>query len=254
MVEKTFEKEWKVNSFRFTFFPCSGFEFDENQWLELIGTPPENVSFKYKSQIRHFDGIYDSGNFVVDTDPSRVHFVFVPNKEAHEITDSPLHLGDYEESASIFNTLLNKWFSLPGGPEVKRIAIGAQLFNPVSSRAQGYQKLQEYLQESVKIDIENSFDFSYSINRPRKTEFINKELIINRLTKWSVTRVQMQLQNTGVKDPLSSVVSEEFVVSLELDINTYEEYRGNFSLEEQKLMSQQLFALGKEISEKGDIK
>lgn len=244
---------WKVNSFRFTFFPRPSYEADENLWQKLTGNAPENVSYKFKGQIKHFDGLYNSGSFIIDADPSRIHFIFAPNSTSQELGVG-LNLGDYAETMDTFTSIVNKWFSIENCPVVNRLAVGGILFNPVNSKNEGYQQLQKYLKDSVIVDIENSFDFSYSINRPRKSSTFTKNVTINRLSRWSVQNFEMHLQDISVKDGTSNLVSQEFGVNLEFDINTHADFRGEFSLEDQKTIFPELLSHGQEIAEKGDIK
>ena len=113
---------WKINSLRYTIFPKPNFVFDENWWETLIGTPPDNMSSQLKNQIKHFEGSYNSGSFIIDVDPLRIHLIFTPAKNSQEPVTS-MSLGSYDETLNVFRLLIEKWLSLENCPTVNRIAF-----------------------------------------------------------------------------------------------------------------------------------
>jgi len=241
------EYYWKISTLRFTFFPKDEFIFDENLWIKLVGAPAENISQQPKFKIMHFEGEYKTGNFVVDIDPLRVSFIYLPNKDSQKI----ISLGEYEESKLIFQSLIEKWFSISECPIVNRIGFGGIFLIPVTSKVEGYTTIGKFL-PSLKIDAENSTDLLYQINRPRKSK-VNDTLIINRLMKWSIFKLEASIDQPFFKSNSQKIVSKEISVRLEFDINTHVDYQGQFSPEKQKTIYYELIKLSDEISEHGDI-
>lgn len=243
---------WKINSLRYTLFPKPNFVFDENWWETLIGTPPDNVSSTLKNQIKHYEGSFNSGSFIIDVDPLRIHLIFTPAKNSQEV-GTGINLGGYHETLNVFTPLIEKWLAQNNCPIVNRIAFGGLLLIPVSSKTEGYKCLQSYL-NSVQIDTENSVDFLYQINRPRISQNSANEILINRLSKWSVINFETTIQGISIKNISNRIISSEYGVSLEFDINTDANFQGEFSPAEQKRIFKELLQLSDEISLKGDIK
>lgn len=243
---------WKINSLRYTIFPKPDYSFDEDLWQELVGTPPENISYKLNRQVKHYDGVYKSGRLAIDVDPSRIHLVFTPSNNPDEISPNSLILGPYDDSIIVFSQLVEDWLALPNCPTVNRVAFGGILIIPVESRIDGYKCLARYL-HAVKIDPENSSDFLYQINLPRESNIFQNGLIINRLLKWSVMDFKTSIQEFGENSFSHRTISHEFGVRLEFDINTHVDNQLEFTSSDQREIFKELLHLGKEISENGDI-
>ncbi len=126
------------------------------------------------------------------------------------------------------------------------------LNSTVPDRPTGYRLLAQYL-NNVKIDPDNSSDFHYQINRRRVSKNI-AGLLINRLSKWSVTITKFSQFALGP-------VIQEFVISnhdhisanLELDINTVPEHQTLIFREQMPTIFMELIELASEIAEQGDV-
>ena len=243
---------WKINSLRYTIFPKPNYIFDNDSWQKIVGTLPDNVSFQLKNQIKHFDGVYDSGKFIIDVDPSRIHLVFTPGNDLQENNPGLINLGGYDETSKVFISLIDKWLSLDNCPTVNRMAVGGQLFIPVESKVEGYKNLCKFL-HTVTIDPENSSEFLYQINRPRKSLNTEKELLINRLSKWQVLIFENAIQDASVKNTSQKIIASQYGMSLEFDMNTQGDFQGDLNPGDQKLYFKELLQLSNEISVKGDV-
>jgi len=241
------ECPWKISTLRFTFFPKENFLFDENLWIKLFNNPPENITQQPKFKIMHYEGKYDSGNFVIDIDPIRVSIIYISSKNSNQF----ISLGEFKESKLVFQSIIERWFSIKECPIVNRIGFGGIFLIPVLTKVEGYKTINKFL-PSLKIDVENSTDLLYQINRPRRST-VNDNLIINRLMKWSVFNLEASIDQPFIKSQSQKIVSREIGVRLEFDINTHVDYQGQFSPEQQKVIFDELNNLGDEISEKGDI-
>ncbi|MDQ7034545.1 MAG: hypothetical protein Q9P01_06835 [Anaerolineae bacterium] len=114
----------------------------------------------------------------------------------------------------------------------------------------GYEKLTELL--PFKIDAENSSDFFYQINRRRNSNTISN-LELNRLSKWSVLKLQTALIRTDIAANQLITLPEAYACRLELDINTIQNFEGELDQDKLSDLFYELINLGKEIATKGDI-
>lgn len=92
----------------------------------------------------------------------------------------------------------------------------------------------------------------YQINRPRNSTKIS-DLRINRLSKWQVTLLQ---QGEVSLDPRATKVfqlaKQSLSCTLELDVNTVQDYEDIFECVDQHNVFLELVELSREIAEKGD--
>src|SRR5205823_14804759 len=82
---------------------------------------------------------------------------------------------------------------------------------------EGYKKLQP-LMPCVKMAPESSSEFSYQINRPRKSSVV-EELKINRLCRWSVSAFMLQSITIG-HSVLMAGEPTAIACRVEPDVNT----------------------------------
>jgi len=121
---------------------------------------------------------------------------------------------------------------------------------PVDDRPSGYRKLGSYL-PGIQIDPEGSSDFLYQINRPRKARLNIPSLRINRLSNWSVSRIDIGGQFGAQTIELPGL--EQYACRLELDINTAPDFQEILVREQLRSTFEELVDLGKEIAARGDI-
>jgi hypothetical protein len=139
-----------------------------------------------------------------------------------------------------------KWF--PEAPAAARIAFGAVLTLPVQSREEGYQTLLSLTR--LKEDILQAADLVFQINRPRASTTGISDLKINRLSIWTVAKLQkIQLQRAVNRSTASKA---EFACRLQLDINTDQEFLGELKPDQMGIVYKELVELASEISIKGD--
>jgi len=161
-------------------------------------------------------------------------------------------IGPVREALDIFSPLMRRWFELESCPPVQRLAFGAILRQPVNDQQSGYRQISAYL-PFVKLDAENSSDFSYQINRPRVSTSGFAELKINRLSKWSVVAGQSIQFAVGLTSARYLPGRAYFACHLEVDINTAAEFQGELPRDQLPQIFQELVDLGIEIAREGDI-
>lgn len=241
--------EWLASTVRLTVFPgLLTLKDSEGWWEELAGQPSEQVVNR-RGELQE-SGSTDKGQFILTVDSVRIDWRIV------SIDDSTLLSGDitslipFSQSIDYFLEIMMKWLEKKSY-KFERIAFGAELLFPVESRQEAYKELSKYL-PSVKLDIDNSSDFLYQINRPRSSQSSISGLQINRLSKWSGLKLSRgYILPTG--KPISFPDSDLHFCRLELDINTAAEFNGEIPSKQVPAIFRELVALGREISLKGDI-
>lgn len=244
------ESLWKVGQARLTAFPIAPIEYSKfNWWPELTGEKPAN-----KTELPRIGKLTEEGTFAskklrLNIEPSRVDWFFEPSDEnASQTFDLPT-IGKWPEAIDEFSKLVKKWSKLNSLPKFRRLAFGAILSQPVNDLKEGYEKLNEYL-STVQLDPGNSSDFFYQVNRPRAKSNVLSEVSINRLSKWSVFRLESGI--ILVEQMLPMKKKTVFACRLEVDISTAVDYA--HELDKLEILYDEFVNLAIEISQCGDIK
>ncbi len=234
-------EQWQTEQLRLTAFPTPTQIGGSGWWEGVVGEPPENRTLKPKVGVQQDEGPFEHGRLMLAIQPDRVDWLFTTSDEHESVIPFPIALASFNEG-------MFRWFE--NCPSMQRLAFGAILTQPITDRIAGYRQLSAYL-PSVNIDAENSSDFSYQINRPRSSKSVIAGLRINRLTKWSV-QTRMQVRLLPISRPVD-VLEGPVACRLELDINTSQDYRGEFSKDRLREIFQELVEMGREIASEGDI-
>jgi hypothetical protein len=240
---------WEVNQIRFTAFPSPAeviFEKPDEWWSALTGDKPENILHSPQVGRTVINGNIQEGNLILEVQPIRIDWVLtISDKQPGVLT-----IGSFPSILHVFKNYINKWFTFETYPNLHRLAFGVNLLQGVKSREEGYERIDKYL-PYVEIDANNSSDFNYRINRPRPSRNI-ENLSINRLSTWSViiqTMMTIGLPSSRMHNQPTSINC-----SLQLDINTFDDYSGEFSQENSPTVFAELTELGEEIAAMGDVK
>lgn len=239
-IDKKKYSQWQVAQIRLTYFSNQVDESVASKWWETtIGEPSEQKTIIQKQNMYQEQGKYSNGKLVLSNTLNRIDWIYLPNEGEY-------YIGPFTDSMEIFSSLMLKWFEI--SPQMNRLAIGLLLHLPVKSKKAGYKFIAKLL-PSVRIDVDNSSDFLYQINRPRKTTTGVDDLSINRLMKWSVALIKkFAVSPQGV----DFVDAGENSVRLELDMNTAAEYNGVFPRDKHNMLYAELVSLAKEILIYGD--
>lgn len=234
---------WEVELLRLTAFPQPDFEPDKDWWAKIVGEQPDNEKSQPKRGIRQYDGDFENGRLILALQPNRIDWVYRAVESPEQTRQI---LGIFPEQVQIFQDMIEGWFHLDNCPSLDRLAFGAILHQPVENTNSGYKLLtNRYLRFDA--DLDDSSDFFYQINRRQQSEVI-KNLKINRLMKWSVSKWQAVMVA-----PVTRTLPAEYSVRLELDINSLQEYQESIQVEEARLLFDEFVSLGKEIAIHGDI-
>lgn len=244
-------RNWLAETLRLTVFFDSADPVDPSTWWEAVtNEPPENSLFQSKASTLKQDGPFIDGRLILTVKPDRADWFFFPSFDLALNGPQFDQLQEYSSVIKLQTDFANKWFDVC--PPVVRLAFGAILDLPVPNKNTGYNLLIPFL-KSVHLDIDNSSDFLYQINRPRMSEKF-PEIQINRLSKWSVQNViisQVEVDSIKNRKPFQRT-TDYFFARLELDINTVPGH-SVFTSDELKLLFPELLKLANEIISRGDV-
>lgn len=250
---RTFSQTWMVETLRVTGFPADLIKETDQQWWSLLtGEQPENRTQNPRMGTLHEHGTFKSGVLTLDIQPMRLDFLYtVGMQQPHDSSAETQTIGLLQDVIEDYRTMAIKLFKLEPFPVLQRLAFGAILFQPVNDRKEGYSKLPTYLK--VPIDPEKSSDFFYQINRPRSSTIIPGEIILNRLSKWSVAAYEFVAVQIKPDLKAMPVASMRHAIRLESDINTSQDRRTPLNKDDLPAIFDELVDYALEISEKGDI-
>ena len=246
-------EKWEPEILRLTTFLKPDADVGErgSWWQTVVGGEPDQSESRPKAGTIRQSGLFDGKGLSMAVQPGRVDWGFAePFGSPEELSERLPTMGSFDSVFDRFSKIPKSWFETC--PEVVRIAFGAILDIPVVDRIAGYKMLTQFLPD-FPIDVENSVDFLYQINRPRMSTNIDG-LRINRLMKWAVVRLGLIRFAVGPDGrTLSTNLPHQFACRLELDINTVAEILGDLPRESLYAIFEEMVRLGKEISMHGDI-
>jgi len=242
--------DWQVESLRVVLFRAKPIETVIPLWETITGEKPEKVDSQPRANIIVENGTVVLGSLTHSSDPLRIGWILSSSQEQQQQTTSFPTLGSLFETKRQFIKMIVDWLSSEAVPETNRIALGSVSLVVNDNKASGYKQLSALLHH-VTIDIENSTDFFYQINRPIQST-VEPDLLINRLSKWNAIRARGFGLIVGEKSEVIQESRGHFASRLELDINTHQSNRKIFSKEQLIPLLQELSNLGDQISIEGD--
>lgn len=238
---------WGANQLRLTAFPAPTPVIQTpDWWAQATGGPPDQTAHNVKQAIFEASGTFGEGILTLRIQPLRIDWLYTPpmpdGLPAFRET-----IGPFQTAIDYFGPIVERWFGQEDLPEIVRLAFGSVLLDPVESRQAGYQQLARFIPD-VKLDVENSSDFSYQINRPRRSAVV-RDLMLNRLTKWSVGAFQAFVAHGGGV----AFADKSFACRLETDINSNPDYGQPLPRAALTELFHEYVGLAFEILEKGDV-
>jgi hypothetical protein len=239
--------DWAAESLRLSAFIRPGYPFKADEWWRLAtGADAEIVESNTKQARRTESGPFGDDFLILQVTPGRADWI---------LTDRPDLEGLPTESNVLdrmdrFSGIGNQW--LPSCPPLMRLAFGAVLHLPGTSREDSYHTLSNYL--DFDLDPKNSSDFRYQINRWRSSQVI-EGMRVNRFCTWGSVHVIRAAINIGPEVGVVATASDptHHFCRLELDLNTAPECFQLLETDKLADVFAELVKMAKEIAENGDI-
>lgn len=160
-------------------------------------------------------------------------------------------LGSLPEVCAQFKPLAHKFLGAGPIPPLARLAYGAEIHLPMSSKSQAYKQLSEYLPGVVRAP-ERLSDFVYRCNRRADSKIMTDGTSVNRLATWkAVVYREVLVSLTQSESPRSQ--GGTFAVNLDLDINTPAERTDPLPAEQLEGIFDELVDMGDGIAREGDV-
>ena len=247
-------KDWQAENLRLSVFMVDPIDpLQTRSWERLVGSVPDELRTQPPQQLVTEEGPFLNGRLRVEARGNRFDWrLFPDHKQLNSSFEFP-SLGSYAASEEGFRNLMLKW--LDGCPAIHRIAYGAILLLPANSVLDAYKILAALL-PAVEIDIKNTRDFTYRINRRRESRCGIDGLKINRLSTWSAVQIIEAVVDVSAGGHPSTKVTQlpnsRNICRLELDINTAPEYTAEFTKDFVAGIFDELVDMGNEIAIRGD--
>jgi len=249
---------WLARGMRVTCFCAPQRSIDAaSWWASVTGGEPDSSTVRPKIGAQVHEGALGEWRLALSVLPGRIDWrLSAPGPKSPESLDAslPPTCGPFPRAGQELLALAKRWSGLEDCPPSTRLAVGAELVQPVPDKAEGYRLATRYLGATMKIDPEGSSDLLYRINRSRACSIGDDTIPVNRLSTWSILRVtgQAVLDVTG-RELGRVFTSTAFALSLELDINTGPEFSGELPAALFGEALDTLFDLATEIAVKGDV-
>jgi hypothetical protein len=242
--------DWQVESLRFTLFRATPSKAVIPLWETLTREKPDKVELQPRANIITEQGTLVLGSLTHTSDPFRAEWTLSPSQEQQRRSTSFPTLGSFHQMKDQFLKMMTDWLTSEATPQTNRIALGSISLIIHDNRPSAYRQLTTFLHH-VQIDIDNSTDFSYQINRPIEST-VQSDLTINRLSKWSAPTLFGIGFLVRQKPQVIEQANSHAATRLELDINT-SQYRQNPLPKEQLVpLLQELSHLADQIATEGD--
>lgn len=245
---------WLTESLRLTVFPHPP-EVDVavNWWQAVTGEAPATHTVQRLGPVLQEHGPIQNSycNLSLQFQPGRLDWVMSPIIPPSLKLEGFPNFDSFDSATEKFRALFLKWIRV--APPFNRLAIGSILVLPVQDKADGYREIQKYL-PAVKLDAENSADFSYGINRPRQSQII-AGLRINRLSNWSVAKlsgIRIELGDAGQSRAIESAEGLS-ACRLQVDVNTQPERTEAFVYNDREALLDELMRINAELVDRGDV-
>lgn len=238
--------EWYAMSLRTTLFFTQPSKDLKGCWQDLIGEAPAEITQKPADGTFNEVGSYKSGTLSIVSRHDRIDLHYTMNDSFLPGFSS---LGPFLEAKMVIDDLSHKLFE-KNTSQVSRLALGVVLVSPTKSRNDSYKKLGELI-PTVKVPVGDSVsDFTFSINRKKKSKIKKFDENINRIrTLKGIQRFLVPIS----ADITPNSISASYFVFLELDINTPKERLEPIEASLLPSIYSELGEFAEEIANKGDI-
>ncbi len=198
-------------------------------WHALTGAPAERVIEEPRTGNVQLLGVHPDGPLHLSAEYGRLDI-------KHPFTVAQVTPLPFTDVLPSFAELMARWLSLESSPPFQRLAFGCSLVRHFPQVADCRKQLDRYL-PTVDMTLTQPKDFLYQVNHRCPAQAV-ADLVVNRITKWSIRELNAPAGNTS------------FAVQLELDINTVADHEGN--LDHPAELFRELTHYADHFAEKGD--
>jgi hypothetical protein len=239
--------DWGVASIRLSVFSAVGTLNAETIFKEFFGIEPDTATTQKSAFLTELAATHQGLVYQVSVAGPKIDVKVSAPLDTTSAKPLPI-LEQAETLRSLFERKSPDLLARVSN--VQRFAVGEHFLIPTSSRVAAYKILGSCL-PSVDVDAENSSDFLYRINRPREIELGGKKILVNRLSQWGCLVFNVIVTSAEV----SKTANIGDTVSLLTDVNSAQGVDIGTILDtrQQSQLITILFALSREISEKGDL-
>ena len=243
---------WEVETFRATtFHPLDSRIFERaSLWQDVVGTSPQSIDSRPREGVSQHAGELDDRQLVLTARNDRADWILRPPPAPPTPPPEPLTLGDSATAFDSFRKVVSAW--LDRSPHVDRLAFGAAFLSQVPDVRTAHSELSNHISFSADLFTPDCADFLYQINRPRTSELVS-EVVINRLARWSVMRIEVISIALSPEQNRVEGTSSRIVRRLELDINTRPGSGTTIPQGDTNRLFDELAGLGRELANEGDI-
>src|SRR6266851_5198286 len=152
---------WQAEALRVTLFRDPNLPTpDVSQWwADLTGLSGVSSSVRLPNGQSIDQGPFEGGQLSLTTQAGRLDWVLQPTPEQNRI----VVIGSAEDARTKFLTPVCSW--LPKATPLIRMAFGAVFIHTASSIEESYALLKTHLPFLKTIELQDTSDFNYSINR-----------------------------------------------------------------------------------------
>jgi hypothetical protein len=239
--------EWGVESLRVSLFSNAPTVVTDEDWRAV-----SNQTEQYNHQVivggHIFSGNVNNGQLNLAAMEKRVDIILtsIPTTSTSEARLPTI--GPWEQVRDRFVAFTSAWMETASF-SVVRIAFGAVLLCPTSSRQQSYTLLQRMLR-SVSVNPDKMRELFFRVNWPTNSGTIDG-LLINRITNWSAIEFLVAKVELGAS-PSATAGTQGYAVRLELDHNTDLSHTDRFSPDQVQSIYQELIAAASDNALKGE--
>ena len=218
--------EWQAQQLRLTVFPTLNASHRTPDWWQRItGTEPSESTTDRKRNFSLISGEFGGGSLTLNLASERIDWHLTATDEHLDPSIGIGEIGPMIESLDLFSTLAERWLTEEDIPDVSRLAFGAVLLHLEADLTEAYKRLPDYVPIAVEPDWR---DFLFQVNvreNLRNSEYGFNYL--NRLSRWSVAGQSIGRVTIGAQGiSATGIGTPQFVLRLELDINSPAEFTG----------------------------
>ena len=243
---------WMIGLLRATtFIPTLTMDgaIQNSGWDETVDVKLDDERINHQNGVKEQTGSLNGNRLVMVSQPSRVDWILEAVESPPDMPKipvlGPLSAGMLDPFMNIVKNWLSKCKS------INRLAFGATLVIPTENARAGYVAIRPYLR-NMRLDLQDTSDFFYRINRPKKST-VSPGIMINRLSSWSVElvgTVGVTVEPTASK--VAANVQGQHICRLDLDINTALLDDGIIGDNAYSIF-EELVAYGQKIAAEGDV-